>query len=1128
MSRDADRNMVFGVVALQMNFIDRDQLIHGMQTWILDKSKTLSDILVEMNAMSGSDASLLNQMVDRHLEIHNGDLERSLAALSSLGSVEEALSRIDEPEVQRSLSFFSRAKNIRDREEVDHAKDEGSKAKDRFRVLRFHADGGLGKVSIALDTDLNREVALKEIQDAYARDQDVCERFLLEAEITGRLEHPGIVPVYGLGHRDDGNPFYAMRFVRGDSLKQSARRYHERKEELSVGKRAIELRKLLQRFIDVCNAVEYAHSRGVLHRDLKPGNVMLGKFGETLVVDWGLAKAVGRDEPYTMMPDATLQPRSGSGSAKTEMGRAIGTPSYMSPEQAAGRLEELGRASDVYSLGATLFYLLTNRAPIIEDNLELCLAKVQIGEFPSPREIDRSLSKGLEAICLKAMALKPVDRYESCADLASDVEKWLADEAVEAAPDPISQRARRWVRKHSRAVAVIVSSLLSFVVLLSIGMLVLGAKNEELKEARDVAVEAKNNADANARVAEENFGIAMTAVDEMLERVGGETLSEVPGTAKIRRELLTQARDFYLEILKKNQVDPTRSFEVVRVLGRMSFLEYYLDNLEASLKYSDECLEKLESLEPGQIDEGANLQSWITLHRFRGLAFTKLGQPEKARASFAEAVEINDAANEVVRQLVIYGHEYAQLLSDFGRLLNGLGEYDEARRLTVEAVNILEAIVDQHDDLESKRLLANALHDLAFSLSFIQDSRTEGLYLRALELRKQDSDPTLKSKWLKGRLLRDVALFYRSNHNLDKALEFAREAVTVHEQLSQTYPDIPRWQSEYASSLNAIAWVQMAQGESELALSAIEESVRLLENVIEAVPDNDQYQRQYDDLLNNLANWLRPDSGKLERLLEIQTKIRSIREKRVKEDPDNAENHSDLGAILHNIAMTNRARGEVEVAFRLVERAISEQEKAIRRNPQHREFSEYASNHSLLLARLNRDLGERDLALDAFDESISIESKRFEQRQRPEDAGRLAARLAESSMYRALDELQLDRALTDARRAVEIMPESLEFSRVFAECSLGFALARQKEFPSAITHLAPVVESEYDDLRYIALVYMTEALLNVDRGEDARESWEQAERLESNFGLDDPELNEVLSRQRERIKDLLLVDGTGD
>jgi serine/threonine protein kinase len=245
----------------------------------------------------------------------------------------------------------------------------------RFRILRPDAKGGLGLVSVAQDEELHREVALKEIQEQYADDPQSRARFLLEAEITGGLEHPGIVPVYGLGAYADGRPFYAMRFIGGDSLKDAIDRFHNGASrgrqptgvDPTNAEHTLAFRQLLGRFVDVCNAVACAHSRGVLHRDLKPGNVMLGKYGETLVVDWGLAKPVDRPESTDAGEERALRPTFGSGVAATQAGSAMGTPAYMSPEQAAGRLDLLGPASDVYSLGATLYTVLTGK-PAFEDH----------------------------------------------------------------------------------------------------------------------------------------------------------------------------------------------------------------------------------------------------------------------------------------------------------------------------------------------------------------------------------------------------------------------------------------------------------------------------------------------------------------------------------------------------------------------------------------------------------------------------------------------------------------------------------------------------------------------------------------------------------------------------------------
>jgi tRNA A-37 threonylcarbamoyl transferase component Bud32 len=214
----------------------------------------------------------------------------------------------------------------------------------RFRFVRHHARGGLGEVSVAHDLELRRDVALKEIRLTHADHPDSRMRFVQEAEITGQLEHPGVVPVYGLGRYADGRPYYAMRFIRGKSLKEVIEGFHAANPPWCP----LELRQLLGRFVDVCNTIAYAHSRRIIHRDIKPDNVMLGEFGETLVVDWGLAKQLGQPDILPEDSGGPVAPGLSRNSFSTLPGAVMGTPQYMSPEQAAGSHDQLSPASDIY------------------------------------------------------------------------------------------------------------------------------------------------------------------------------------------------------------------------------------------------------------------------------------------------------------------------------------------------------------------------------------------------------------------------------------------------------------------------------------------------------------------------------------------------------------------------------------------------------------------------------------------------------------------------------------------------------------------------------------------------------------------------------------------------------------
>ena len=364
----ADRNLLFGLIALQVGLIDQAQLVAAFQAWARDKSRSLADHLADRGGLDADARAAIEAMAALHVKKHGGDTEKSLASIPAGRSTRERLAALGDAELTGNVARLGSGSTERegnDRPDQTATMTLGTATSDgqRFRVLRPHARGGLGAVFVALDNELHREVALKQILDHHADDPVSRQRFLVEAEITGGLEHPGIVPVYGLGTYGDGRPYYAMRFIRGDSLKEAIERFHgDEALTRDPGRRSLERRKLLRRFLDVCNAIEYAHSRGVLHRDLKPGNVIVGKHGETLVVDWGLAKAVGKADLDPSSGERPLTPSSSSGSAETLPGSALGTPAFMSPEQARGDLAGLGPRSDVYSLGATLYCLLTGRA----------------------------------------------------------------------------------------------------------------------------------------------------------------------------------------------------------------------------------------------------------------------------------------------------------------------------------------------------------------------------------------------------------------------------------------------------------------------------------------------------------------------------------------------------------------------------------------------------------------------------------------------------------------------------------------------------------------------------------------------------------------------------------------------
>jgi eukaryotic-like serine/threonine-protein kinase len=524
----------------------------------------------------------------------------------------------------------------------------------RFALKGLHARGGLGEVFTARDTELNREVAVKRIQSRYADDPASRRRFLTEAEITARLDHPGVVPVFGLVADGFGRPCYAMRFIRGETLKDEIERYHgtergtthgttspeahanegkqsETKGEVQGQPRSVAFRHLLQRFIAVCQAIAYAHTRKVIHRDIKPANVMVGAFGETLVVDWGLAKALddGPDPEqllkavaasgYRRDPEATELP-----DHLTMAGTAVGTPAYMAPEQASGRIDLVGPAADVYSLGATLFAILTGRAPFSGNTTET-LEKVRRGEFPTPIEQNPEVPVPLDAVCRKAMALRLDDRYATPLDLATDVERWLSDEPVSCHRDPFVARLARWARRHPARVATGVSLLLAGVFAAAgIALAVYAGQQETNRALVRVRDQEQKTADEmkNVKLEQERTQTALKQLESQKKQTDDQRTAaeEARDVARDRYAAAVDAFNLLVSDIQRQLADRAGTQDLRR-------------NLLV------EAQKGLQGLLNGSGDDkiGAD-RTLVVAHRLMGDLHQSLGNTQKAREQYLESV----------------------------------------------------------------------------------------------------------------------------------------------------------------------------------------------------------------------------------------------------------------------------------------------------------------------------------------------------------------------------------------------------------------------------------------------------------------------------------------------------------
>jgi serine/threonine-protein kinase len=845
---DADRDLLFGLLALQNGLIDQGQLVAAFQAWTRDKARALAEYLTQRGDLNPEQRALVEAMVALHLKKHRGSTEKSLAAIPAGDSTRESLALLGDADIEGTLARVG-SRSTQQNGAADHDRTAsyavGTSTTDgqRYQILRPHARGGLGAVFVALDQELHREVALKQILEQHADDPLSRQRFLLEAEVTGNLEHPGIVPVYGLGTYADGRPFYAMRFIRGDSLKDAIEQFHaDPALKKNCGRHSLELRKLLRRFVDVCNAIEYAHSRGVLHRDIKPGNVIIGNHGETLVVDWGLAKALGRVEPGSDSGERTLVPPSASGSASTLPGSALGTPAYMSPEQSEGDLERVGARSDVYSLGATLYCLLTGRPPF-EGDLAEVIAGVQQGRFTAPRRLDPAIDRPLEAICEKAMAKKPADRYGSPRALAEDLERWMADERVSAWREPWTRTLIRWLTRHRVGVTAAAAAVLMALVGTGAVLGVQTTANAELKRANN------HLALANSRVTR-----------------GNEDLRAAGERERQRFDLAMEAIKLFHGEVSEDLLLKEKQFEALRAKLLSGAAGFY---------------GKLERLLEGHPDA----QSRAAL----GRAYAELGDLTQAIGKAPEAVEMHRKALAVRRELAAGPGAEAEAVLDvvrsllvLGVSLGSTGADAVELALDEEALGLAEGLITAGRGGDEARYEMSLCLDW-MSYHVAQQRPEEGLEMaRRAQAISRDlvaRNPTV-TRYLERLAGAQFALGSRSSMAGKPAEGIAayKESVSTYQNLASTQPERFRFQDSLGKLHNNIASELLTIGKLNEAVAARRAAVEIWRKAADRNPAATSLANNLAFGLDNVASDLAA-TGRAAEALEALAEARPILQK---------------------------------------------------------------------------------------------------------------------------------------------------------------------------------------------------------------------------------------------------------
>ena len=325
-----------------------------------------------------------------------------------------------------------------------------------YRIIRKIGQGGMGTVYLAEDTRLCRKIAIK-VMNLPVPSEEMVSRMTAEARIIARLEHPSIIPIHDVGRLPDNRIFYVMKWIQGSNL-------------LTLAPRIQTLAEKLRLFLKVCEAIRFAHARGVIHRDLKPANIMVGSFGEVLVMDWGVAKAL---HGISEEEDSTDSTHSGGKSSfhydeiatshgMTEDGAIVGTAAYMAPEQSQGQISHQSEFTDIYALGAILYFLLTGFPPQFS---HFGSSETHYLLPPSPRKMDSKIHRVLDAICMKTLAPDPNQRYCSVESMAEDIERFLGGFSVSVYHENLIEKILRWMKNNRFIVLLLLTYMMVRIIL---------------------------------------------------------------------------------------------------------------------------------------------------------------------------------------------------------------------------------------------------------------------------------------------------------------------------------------------------------------------------------------------------------------------------------------------------------------------------------------------------------------------------------------------------------------------------------------------------------------------------------------------------------------------------------------